>query len=76
MTLEQAMGKSEANSALNFSSTGWIVVDGRQEGRFLITTELKPDKPREHTSLASVKQAVRLYKSNEWEPYERFEVWD
>jgi hypothetical protein len=76
MTLEQAMEKSEANSALNFSHTGWIVVDGRKvEQGFSITTELNP-KPRQYTSLEAVKEAVRLYKSDQWEPYNRFEAWD
>jgi hypothetical protein len=76
MTLEQAMKQSKANSATNTNFTGWIVVDGREQGRFLITTESNPNKPREHTDLEAVKKAVRLYKSDGWESYERFEVWD
>ena len=75
MTLEQAMEQSEAHSALNFSTTGWIVVDGRKAEHYVVTTELNP-KPRLYASLEAVKEAVRLYKSDQWEPYDRFEAWD
>jgi HrpA-like RNA helicase len=78
MTLQQAMEKSEANSALYFSAIGWIIVDGRRENHFEITSEREPYKPRTCNDMESVRKGllVSIANSEKWEPYARFEVWD